>query len=192
MLKMISALPIFLVLQLLLLCLAYTQWIVTAPRQFYIRTPDFTHTPIDVLDRPNFSTKTLLNWATLAATSSFTLDFVNVEKQLESLRDYFTNDGYTEFVSSLTNNNTLGTIQDKKLVGTAVATGPAVLLSEEQLGSAPAWRIQVPVLIRYQSANVNTTQQQVVEMLVVQVPTQDAPKGIGIAQYIAWNADSEI
>ena len=85
----------------------------------------------------------------------------------------------------------LSTIQDKKLVLSAVAIGPAIVLTEEERGDKHSWRIQVPILVRYQSANVDETRQQIIEVLVNQVPTDDAPKGIGIAQYIAREAGPE-
>jgi len=184
--------PWFLALLLLLIALAFMQLSLRTPIPFYAQQPDGTTTTITALERPNVSTKMLLNWATMAATATFSFDFVHTQKQLEALKDYFTNDGYTGFVVSLENNKSLETIQEKKLVSSAVATGPAIVLSEETVGLQQAWRIQVPILVRYQSANVNTVQQQIIEMLVVQVSTRDAPKGIGIAQYIAWNAESEV
>lgn len=183
------SIPYLLVLLLFLAVLGFTQLWLRQPTLFYAQSAESDRVQLKALTQPNVSTKTLLNWSTLAAAASFTFDFVNSSQQLEALKDYFTQAGYTNFIESLSNNNTLETIQEKKLVSSAVATGPAVLLSEEEVATQRAWRIQVPILVRYQSANVNTTQGQIVEMLVVQVSTKDAPKGIGIAQYIVWNTE---
>lgn len=181
-----------LLLLLFFIGFAYIQLFIRTPTLFYAQSQETEVVELNALEQPNVSTKTLLNWSTLAASASFTFDFVNSSQQLEALKDYFTQDGYTHFIESLSNNKTLETIQEKKLVSSAVATGPAVLLSEEEVAHQRAWRIQVPILVRYQSANVNTTQQQIVEMLVVQVSTKDAPKGIGIAQYIVWNTEPNL
>lgn len=185
------AIPWLLMALLLFIALALVQLGLRAPIRFYAQRPDGSTSVLYGLDRPHVSTKMLLNWATMAATATFSFDFVHSQKQLEALKDYFTNDGYTGFVVSLENNKTLETIQEKKLISAAVATGPAIVLAEETVESQQAWRIQVPILVRYQSANVNTVQSQIIEMLVVQVSTRDAPKGIGIAQYIAWNTESD-
>jgi intracellular multiplication protein IcmL len=160
--------------------------------QYFAILPDNTAAALTALERPNVSTKALLSWVTLAATATFSFDFVNYHDQLEALKDYFTIDGFNNFLASLQTNNTLSTIEDKKLIVTAVPIGPAIVLLEEELGDKHNYRIQVPLLIRYQSASVNETQQQVIETLVTQVSTSDAPKGIGIQQYVAREAGPEI
>ncbi len=184
----LSILQLLLVVQLVLIGLCYFQFFVRTPGQYIGQFPSNELFRINAFDRPNVSTKALLNWATLASTATFTFDFVNYENQLTSLKDYFTNDGYTNFVDSLNNNGTLAKIEEEKLIVSAVATGTAIILREELLGALRSWRIQVPVLVRYQSASVNETRRQIIEVLVTQVSTSDAPKGIGIAQYIARGA----
>ncbi|MBP9764128.1 MAG: DotI/IcmL family type IV secretion protein, partial [Gammaproteobacteria bacterium] len=128
----------------------------------------------------------------LAATSTFTFDFFNHKDQLKAMKDYFTADGFDSFMASLQETGVLTTIIEKKLILSAVAIGPAIVLTEEGIGSKHSWRIQVPLIVRYQSANVDETRTQVVEVLVTQVSTQDAPKGIGIAQYIAREVGPEL
>ncbi len=181
-----------LVIQLGLIGFAYFQFAFRSPGQFFGRLPDNTPFEITALDRPNVSTSALLNWVTLAATATFTFDFFNYQKQLEALKDYFTSDGYNNFLASVDSAGVLNTIEEKKLILSAVAIGPAIVLSEEVSGTLHTWRIQVPILVHYQSANVDETRQQIVDMLITQVSTQDAPKGIGIAQYIAREAGSDV
>ncbi len=183
---------LLLVIHLGLIGFAYFQFEIRSPRQFFGQLPNGTHVELTPLDRPNVSTKALLSWATLAATATFTFDFVNYKTQLNNLSDYFTIDGYYNFLTSLEAAGTLATIEDKKLVLSAVAIGPAIVLTEEGQSSNQTWRIQVPLLVRYQSANVNENRIQVVEVLITQVSTRDAPKGIGIAQYIAREVGPEI
>ncbi len=181
-----------LVVYLGLIGFAYFQFATRSPGQYVARYPDNTAATLFALERPNVSTKALLSWVTLAATATFTFDFVNFETQVDQLKNYFTNDGYANFSASLQNTAMLTTIQEKKLILSAVATGPAIVLTEEELGDKHSWRIQVPILVRYQSANVNETRQELVEVLVTQVPTSDAPKGIGIAQYNTREAGPEL
>jgi len=171
---------------------AYYQIATRSTGQYFAVLPNNTSNVIKALDRPSVSTKALLSWVTLAATATFSFDFVNLHDQLEKLKDYFTVDGYNNFLNSLSATGMAKTITDKKLILSAVAVGTAIVLHEEESHSGYTWRIQVPVLIRYQSANVNETREQLVEVLVTQVPTSDAPKGIGIAQYIAREAGPEL
>jgi len=181
-----------LVIILSLMGFAYFQFITRSPGQFFGSPPNGKNFEITALDRPIVSTKALLSWVTLAATATFTFDFVNYKDQLNALADYFTTDGYENFIASLQNADTIKTIEEKKLILSAVAIGPAIVLTEEERGISHTWRVQVPLLVRYQSANVNETRQQLVDMLITQVSTRDAPKGIGIAQYIAREIGAEL
>lgn len=171
---------------------AYFQFFTRERGHFYQQLPSGETIELTELDRPNVSTKALLEWASLAATATFTFDFVNYETQLKALRDFFTADGYLNFLTSLESTKTISTITSKNLQLSAVAIGPAIVLTEEMISGYHTWRIQVPLLVRYQSASVNETHQQIVTVLVTQVPTADAPKGIGIAQYVAQEASSDL
>lgn len=175
-----------------LIGVAYLQVVTRSNGSLISIMPNSERFALYALERPNVSTRALLSWATLAATATFTFDFVNYKDQIEALHDYFTTDGYDNFLTSIQNAETLSTIEEKKLILSAVAIGPAIVLTEENNGDKRNWRIQVPLLVRYQSANVDETRQQVVDLLVTQVSTQDAPKGIGIAQYVAREAGSEL
>lgn len=183
---------LLLVAQLSLIGFVYFVFAIRAEGQFIAQRPDEDTFQLAPMDRPNVSTKALLSWVTLAATSSFSFDFVNYKDQLTKLQDYFTTDGYDNFISSLDSAGFLKSIEEKKLVLSAVAVGPAIVLTENGEGNKHTWRIQVPLLVRYQSANVNETRLQVVDVLIAQVSTKDAPKGIGIAQYIAREAGPEV
>lgn len=178
--------------QLALIGIAYFQFANRSQGQFFGVPPNGETFQLTALERPNVSTKALLSWATLAATATFTFDFVNYKDQLAALQDYFTLEGYDNFIDSLQSNGTLSTIEEKKLILSAVSIGPAIVLTEQELAGRHTWRIQVPLLVRYQSANINETRQQVVNLLVTQVSTRDAPKGIGIAQYIAREGGPEL
>ncbi len=189
----LSIIILMLVTHLGLTGYTYLQFATRSPTHFFGNLPNGDIFEITALDRPNVSNKALLSWVTLAATSTFTLDFFNYKDQLEAMKDYFTTEGFDSFMLSLQQTNVLSTIEDKKLILSAVAIGPAIVLTEEGIGTNKhTWRIQVPLIVRYQSANVDETRMQIVEVLVTQVPTEDAPKGIGIAQYIAREAGPEV
>jgi len=149
-------------------------------------TPAFE---VMALDRPNVSPKTLTNWATLAGTATFTLDFVNYETQLNAIRDYFTSSGYDNFLEALATAGTLTSINDKKLVLSAIPIAPSIISWEGLFEGNYAWQIQVPILVSYLSASANVRQAKVISLLITQVPTKDAPKGIGISQYITHDVN---
>lgn len=182
---------ILLCAQIGLIGFAYFQYFVRSPGEFFAKPPNDPIFRLTVLERPNVSSKALLSWATLAATATFSLDFVNYEENIKALKDYFTVDGYQNFLQSLSAAGTVATILDKKLVLTAVPIGPAIILSEGEQYGGYTWQIQLPLLIRYQSVSTNETSVKLITMLVTQVSTKLASKGIGIAQYIAVDAGSD-
>lgn len=144
------------------------------------------------ISRPNVSTKALLNWATIAVTASLTLDFLNYKKNLEDLKQYFTEIGYDNFIQALDSQGVIDTIVSKKLVLTAVPIGPAIIIEEDDQRGIHSWRIQVPVTISYLSASAEEKRYKLVTILVSQVPTQFSARGIGIVQYEAIDVGTDV
>lgn len=158
-------------------------------QEFFVTNKAGQSMEIFPLDRPNVTPSALTNWATQAATSAYTLDFYQYQDNIDSLRDYFTVSGYQAYLSSLEASNSLKRIVRDKLIVSAVATGAAVILQEGPLRGVYTWRIQVPLLLTYQGASTDSTQKSIaVSLLVTRVPTEIAPKGIGIEQIV----DSEL
>lgn len=161
----------------------------TRPQQkYFVDATTGETTEVFPLSEPNVTSSALLNWATLAATSAYTLDFVHYEENLNALKEYFTTTGYDDYMSALKASGSLDKIISDRLIRSAVATNTAVILDESSPRGVYTWTIQVPLLITYQGSSETTTQEQyAVTMLVTRVPTEEAPKGIGIAQITYTN-----
>lgn len=154
-------------------------------QKYFVSPPNGGKVEVFPLDEPNVTPSSLVKWATQAATSAHTIDFYNYQANIDALRDYFTVDGYKQFVDALNSSGTLDTIIEDKLIQSAVATNGGVILSEGEIRGVYSWRIQVPLLLNYQGASTLSTQRNIaVEMLVERVPTDIASKGIGIAQLV--------
>lgn len=137
------------------------------------------------LTEPNVTPASLIKWVTQAVTSAYTLDFYNYQDTINGLQEYFTIDGYQNFLSSLKASGSLDKIVKDKLIVSAVATDTAVILAEEMLNNVYTWKIQLPLLLTYQGASTTSTEKTIaVSVLVTRVPTNEAPKGIGIAQIV--------
>lgn len=137
------------------------------------------------LTEPNVTPTSLINWITLAVTSAYTLDFYEYEQSLAELKQYFTVDGYQNFLNSLNASGSLKKIIKDKLIVTAVPIDTAIVLQEGIMNNVYTWKIQIPLLINYQGASTTSTKKTVaVSVLVIRVPTSQAPKGIGIAQIV--------
>jgi len=152
---------------------------------YYIDDPAGNTTEVFPLSEPNVTPSSLIKWITQAATSIYTIDFYHYQDNIDSAKEYFTAAGYQDFMTSLKASHSLNKIIKDKLIVSAVATGTAVILQEGPLRDVYTWRIQVPLLITYQGASTSSTQKEIaVSLLVTRVPTDQAPKGIGIAQVV--------
>lgn len=142
-------------------------------------------TPLYALDQPNLAKSVVLQWANQAAVAAYTYNFVNYRKALQDTSKYFTPAGWNQFVNALQASNNLQAVQAKKLVVSAVATGAPIILQEGVLLGRYAWKIQMPLLVTYQSASTQVQQSLLITMLVTRVPTLNDPEGIGIDQFVA-------
>src|SRR5262249_35487839 len=139
--------------------------------------------PIYSLSEPVVNTADLLQWATQAATAVFTYNFVNWRDELQQASENFTPEGWKNFQDALERARNLELILSKKLASSEVPTGASVVLEQGILGDRYAWKIQVPILITYESASYRTRQSVLVTMLVTRVSTLNNPKGIGISAF---------
>ncbi len=162
-------------------------WVITNPRppEYFATTADGRIIPLKPLSEPNISEAALLEFAVQAATSPYTYNFVNYRKRLQEASAYFTPQGWAEFLKILQASNNLKAVIAKKLVVTAVPTGAPVVVQKGIIRGRYAWKVQLPLLITYQSASTQIQQSVLVTMLITRVPTLNQPKGIGVAQFVA-------
>ena len=167
-------------------------YVVTHPPtpKYFATSVDGRIIPLVGLNEPNMPTSALLLWANQAATSAFTYDFVNYRQALQGASEYFTPDGWRDFLNALTGSNNLNAVITKKLVVSSTATGAPVVLQQGLLNGTYAWRVQMPMVITYQSASQVAQQNATVTMLVTRISTLNSAKGIGIAQFIVSGANS--
>jgi intracellular multiplication protein IcmL len=145
-------------------------------------------TPLFPLDQPNQSDSAVLQWANQAAIAAFTYNFVNYRDELQASSGFFTAEGWDQFLSALQQSNNLDAVKAKKLIVSAVATRAPVILQKGILNGSYSWRVQMPILVTYQSASEFTQQNNVVTMLITRVSTLNSPRGIGIAQFVVGPA----
>lgn len=142
-------------------------------------------TPLTPLNRPNQAQPALLQWANQAAISAYTYNFVTYRKELQAASAFFTPKGWSSFQSALRTSNNLDAVKAKKLIVSAVATGAPIILKEEVVNGIYTWRVQMPMLVTFQSASEISQQRLMVVMSIVRVSTLDSARGIGISSFVA-------
>lgn len=155
-----------------------------APR-YFATTNDGKRLIIVPLDQPNLSTSQILQWADTAAIAAYTYSYSNWRKQLQDLSEYFTPEGWRDFINALDSSNNLDAVKSKKLIVSANTTGPAVLVKEGLFNGRYAWKVQVPLLVSYQNSRQFTQQSILATLVIVRIPTLTSERGVAVVQLIA-------
>ena len=182
--KVVAALLVsFFIILILAGALFYIVTNPPAPR-YFATTNDGRILPLIPFDRPNLSNSAVLEWANTAAAATYSYNFINYRQALQQAADYFTAEGKQMFFNAIKSSNNLTAVIAKKLIVSAVATGVPVVLEQGVMLGRYTWKVQIPMLITFQSASQFSQQSVTVTMVIVRVSTLESPRGIGIAQFI--------
>lgn len=151
--------------------------------EFAARQSDGKTMPLISFNMPNLLPDTILRFASKAAVTAYTFDFVNYDKQLSLARPFFTDAGWRDFNASIS--GVISTIVQNQLFVSGVVSGSPVISNQGPLpDKGYVWRAQIPFLVTYQSANTASKRKFIVSLTIVHVPTSVNPQGIGIDQFV--------
>lgn len=154
-------------------------------QRYFTTDPQGNIRPLTALSKPMPATDQVLNWTAMAVTRGYTLSFARYKQQFDEVRSNFTSDGWVSFEDAVTRAGLIETLVKSQLVSTAVIREAPVIVAQGLVGDAYGWRIQVPISVTFQSANVRESRQSMIEVTVVRVPETQNPAGLGIAQLIS-------
>lgn len=153
--------------------------------QYFATNTEGKITPLYPLSEPMMAPTELLQWASRAAVTAYTYNFVDYRNALQNAQNDFTPDGWTYFESALKESRQLEMVIAKKLVVSAVATAAPTIIEQGPINGRYAWKVQMPLLVTYQSASEQTQQPVIVTMVISRVPTVNMPRGIAIASFVS-------
>jgi intracellular multiplication protein IcmL len=109
---------------------------------------------------------------------------VNYQSQTLAAKPYFTEKGWRDYSNSV--NLLIDRIVQNQLFVNGVVVGTPVISNEGPIteGGEYVWRVQIPFLVTYQSANTSTKRNYIVILSIVRVPTSVNQQGIGIDQFV--------
>jgi len=140
--------------------------------------------PLVPLKEPNLSNAALLQWATQASVAAFSYNYVNYREAIQASRDNFTDKGWQTFASAFNASNNLSAVIAKKLIVSAVPIGVPVIIEQGLKYGVYAWRVQIPLLVTYQSPSDLISDKFRVDLLIVRQSTLQSVRGIAIAQFV--------
>ena len=137
------------------------------------------------VNQPIGSLAELTTWTANSVTQAYTFSFANWRAEHSAAQKNFTTQGWRGFQRALTESNLLTTVMDEKYVTTAAPTGAPVLIDSGLVEGRYAYKLQMPMVVTYQSSVRTTSQNLMMDIIVVRQPEIDNPRGLGIAQLIA-------
>lgn len=156
--------------------------------KYFATTTDGRIMQLFPLSEAMLSPGELLQWTHRAAVAAYTYNFVDYHDAMQTLQNQFTPSGWKYYEDALKISRTLEMVIAKKLIVSAVATGAPVILDQAVINGVYAWKVQIPLLVTYQSPNEKTQQSMIVTIIVSRVPTVDMPKGIAIVSFVSSTA----
>lgn len=177
----IKTINVLLIISILILLFIYYNHYNRKQENYFAKSIVGNTLPMSALGKFNVSPRSLLNWAMVATTNAFTMDFENYPKILDRISSFFTKTGFDNFKISLDSSGRLSEIIDKKLITSAVVVDYPVIVAEGMQGNNYLWKIQLPIAVTFQGAIEDTYQQWLVVTLIIKkVPNKELKQGIGI------------
>jgi len=158
----------------------------TEPTPKYFATTDSGRIiPLIPLNQPNVTNKAILQWAAQAVVSVYTYDFVHYRQTFQENQKYFTSKGWQGFLNAVASSRDLQTVRARKLVLSAVISSAPIITSEYIQNGRYTWKVQVPIMVTYQSLSETFHQNLLVTLTVRRISTLDNAVGIGISSFVA-------
>lgn len=145
--------------------------------------PDHKSMLLTPFTTPNLQPDTIIRWASKAAIRAYSFDWVNYNREIQAARPYFTSGGWQDFLRSV--NAVIKSVVQGQLFVNGIVSGTPVISNQGPLpGKGQVWRVQIPFLVTYQSANNATKRNFIVSLTIVHISTNINPQGIGIDQFV--------
>lgn len=152
------------------------------PRYFATRE-DGGIIPLIAVNQPFLQDGQVTNFAVEAVTTAMTMNFANWRQDLAAASRYFQRpEGYQNFLTALEAAKVLDFVRERNLVSTAIANGAVIVGRGVDPQGRYSWTLQIPLRVTYQSANEQTTQELLAEVVVSRVPTWESPSAVGITR----------
>ena len=140
---------------------------------------------------PNLLPATIIRFATQATVRAYNFTPVDNVNNLQSVRWYFTDNGWSNYLESVT--ALVERVERDKLFAYGIINGTPLISNQGDLpGLGYSWRVQIPFLATFMSAEEKTQQDYMVLVTIVKVPTYISPQGIGIEQFMMVNLNATI
>ena len=167
------------------LCLNVTQFIFQPSPKYFGLSEDLRVIELTPTDEPNITQEKLINWVSETVCRTFTLDFLNYRQTLMDVRSNYHKGAYKSILRSLGESGNLQMIKVKRLVSRATLSGTPVITKEGVVKGHMMWKLELPMLISYESSNgIEATQSIVGSVIARREDERQVPRGLLIYQLV--------
>lgn len=152
--------------------------------KYFATNRDGTIIQLVPLNEPLHTDADIRDWATRAALAAMSYDFLNYRNQLQAAAQYFTEEAFTTYLKALKDSGNMDLLTTKRLVAQPYSEGVPVVLAQGMIMDRYAWKVKVPIAVRYVSSSQTQIMHYMVTMTITRVSTLDTPQGILIASFV--------
>lgn len=135
------------------------------------------------LTEPNVSDAAVANWLNKALVDSFTFSFADINYRLnDAATKWFTAEGGDELIKSINDSGNFDAVIEKKMFISFAASHTPLILKKGRKGNFYLWKLQVPGVLTYRTANDQISSQMTFTVIVSRRSVKETPDGLGIAR----------
>lgn len=140
------------------------------------------------VNKPNMTLEQVTAWTVNAVQKATSYDYVNFRDQMQNMQKYFTDYGWTSYMTALKATGNLNALQQRKMIFISQVVDKPTLVTEGVLGGAYAYKFQMSLLVTVlQPPYDDTTSFQNasnVSVIVQRQPILQSTDGLGILQLL--------
>lgn len=130
---------------------------------------------------PSLSQSLLQNWVVQFAVTSHTFDFYCYDEQMSKMQRFFTGSGYQQYRTSM--QPFVNNIKSLQVMLTCSVLEAPSIQRNTVIEGVYQWYVEVPILVRYDSASAVKHDKRVLKMVIKRTNTNDNPYGIAISTF---------
>ncbi|MEE3003290.1 MAG: DotI/IcmL family type IV secretion protein [Pseudomonadota bacterium] len=152
--------------------------------------------PSLAVEQAHIPNTAVLAWMNEAMVSTFSFDFANFERSFQQASNYYTPQGWLEMDKRHTEMKDLEKIKEMKMAMSAVATGPAKIISQGVVNNIYSWVVEAPYMLVASDISHSQKRNILVRSLIVRADPDVHYRGIAIdkiaIKYILGNPETSV
>ena len=135
------------------------------------------------LEQPALSSAAILNWSLEAVRTTYTFNYHNIQNHFNKIAPYFDKRGLAKFLEVIASDPNMMQVKPDALIVSVQAREAPKIIKEGKVEGRYAWRIILPISIRYENSSIIRRQDIDVDLYIWRVSETEAPIGVKITNF---------